>query len=61
MAIHMTKKMTTYPKEIVNSLLVKIGKFVFPIDFVVIEMEEDYDISIILGWPFVSNVHADFS
>ncbi|XP_058757975.1 uncharacterized protein LOC131635337 [Vicia villosa] len=41
------------PYGIVEDVLVKIDKFVFPVDFVILEMPEDEEISIILGRPFL--------
>jgi len=39
----------TYPRGIMENLLVKVGKFIFPIDFVILNMEEVEEIQIILG------------
>ncbi|XP_058766048.1 uncharacterized protein LOC131639583 [Vicia villosa] len=41
------------PYGIVEDVLVKIDKFVFPVDFVILEMPEDEEIAIILGRPFL--------
>ncbi|XP_058725897.1 uncharacterized protein LOC131597204 [Vicia villosa] len=41
------------PYGVVEDVLVKIDKFVFPVDFVVLEMPEDEEIPIILGRPFL--------
>ncbi|XP_058768708.1 uncharacterized protein LOC131642482 [Vicia villosa] len=41
------------PYGIVEDVLVKIHKFVFPVDFVILEMPEDEEIPIILGRPFL--------
>ncbi|GJT14296.1 putative nucleotidyltransferase, ribonuclease H [Tanacetum coccineum] len=38
--------------------MVKIDKFVFPVDFVILDMEEDHRIPIILGRPFLATAHA---
>ncbi|XP_050878530.1 uncharacterized protein LOC127082338 [Lathyrus oleraceus] len=38
---------------IVEDVLVKIDRFVFPVDFVILEMSEDEDIPLILGRPFL--------
>ncbi|XP_050897060.1 uncharacterized protein LOC127103863 [Lathyrus oleraceus] len=46
---HSVKK----PYGIVEYVLVKIDKFVFPVDFVILEMPEDEDIPLILGRPFL--------
>ncbi|GJS52039.1 reverse transcriptase domain-containing protein [Tanacetum coccineum] len=47
-----TKRMTI-PIGIVENMLVKVGKFTFPVDFVILEMEEDSKIPHILGRPFL--------
>ncbi|XP_050878532.1 uncharacterized protein LOC127082339 [Lathyrus oleraceus] len=46
---HSVKK----PYGIVEDVLVKIDKFVFPVDFVILEMLEDEEIPLILGRPFL--------
>ncbi|XP_016162592.1 uncharacterized protein LOC107605278 [Arachis ipaensis] len=38
----------------VENLLVKVGTFIFPTDFVILDMEEDVNASIILGRPFLA-------
>ena len=38
-----------YPICIVDDLLVKVGKFYFPTDLLVLDMEEDISMPIILG------------
>ena len=41
------------PHGIATDVLVRIDKFVFPVDFVVLDMPEDEEIPIILGRPFL--------
>ena len=36
----------------------KIDKFIFPVDFVVLDMEEDMGVPIILGRPFLATGQA---
>ncbi|XP_050878185.1 uncharacterized protein LOC127082002 [Lathyrus oleraceus] len=48
-ADHSVKK----PYGIVEDVLVKIDKFVFPVDFLILEMLEDEEIPLILGRPFL--------
>nr|GEV53697.1 reverse transcriptase domain-containing protein [Tanacetum cinerariifolium] len=36
-----------------ENMLVKVGKFTFPVDFVILEMEEDSKVPLILGRPFL--------
>ena len=43
-----------HPKGILEDVLIKVGKFVFPVDFMVINMEEDKKISLLLGRPFLA-------
>ncbi|GJW55188.1 reverse transcriptase domain-containing protein [Tanacetum coccineum] len=39
-------------------MLVEVGKFTFPADFVILEMEEDSKVPLILGRPFLHTVDA---
>ncbi|GJU92121.1 putative reverse transcriptase domain-containing protein [Tanacetum coccineum] len=47
-----------YPKGIAENVLVGIGKFVFPVDFIILDMPEDIKVPLILGRPFLSTAHA---
>ena len=38
----------------IEDVLVKVAKFIFPVDFIVLEMEEDREIPLILGRPFLA-------
>ena len=38
-----------HPRGIIEDVLVKVDKFIFPADFIVLDMEEDKEIPIILG------------
>ncbi|KAL0438800.1 UNVERIFIED_CONTAM: Retrovirus-related Pol polyprotein from transposon [Sesamum latifolium] len=42
-----------YPRGIIEDVLVKVGKFVIPVDFVVLDMEEDANTPLILDRPFL--------
>nr|GEW67444.1 hypothetical protein [Tanacetum cinerariifolium] len=42
MCIELANKSTQYPMGIAENVIVKIGKFVFPIDFVMLDMEEHF-------------------
>ncbi|CAA0828832.1 Unknown protein, partial [Striga hermonthica] len=56
--LQLADRSITYPKGIVEDVLVKIDKFIFPVDFVVLEMEEDNDVPLILGRPFLATGDA---
>ncbi|XP_071728432.1 uncharacterized protein [Rutidosis leptorrhynchoides] len=43
-----------YPKGIVENILVKVDRFLYPTDCVVMDIKEDLDIPIILGRPFMN-------
>ncbi|PKU72218.1 hypothetical protein MA16_Dca006811 [Dendrobium catenatum] len=43
----------TYPIGVIENVLIKIDKFIFPVDFIVLDMKEDREKSLILGRPFL--------
>ena len=47
-----------HPREVIENVLVKVDKFIFPVDFIVLDMEEDKEIPIILGRPFLATGKA---
>ncbi|GKB41239.1 gag-pol polyprotein [Tanacetum coccineum] len=53
-----TSRTMKYPKGIVENVLVGIGKFVFPIDFIILDMTEDIKVPLILRRPFLSTTRA---
>ncbi|KAL7604989.1 hypothetical protein Lser_V15G15101 [Lactuca serriola] len=58
MTIHMANRSVTHPRGIAEDILVKIGKFIFPIDFVVMDMKEDNNVPIILGCHLLNTARA---
>ena len=53
MTLKLTDQVTKYPYGVVEDVLVKVDKFTFPVDFVVMEMKEDKEVPLILGRPFM--------
>ncbi|XP_019253793.1 PREDICTED: uncharacterized protein LOC109232477 [Nicotiana attenuata] len=49
---------TKRPKGIIENVLVKVDKFIFPVDFIVLETKECSDEPIILGRPFLATGRA---
>ncbi|KAK0587329.1 hypothetical protein LWI29_021066 [Acer saccharum] len=47
-----------YPRGVMEDVLVKVENLYFPIDFVILEMEEDVEIPLLLGRPFLKTVGA---
>ncbi|GKA62034.1 DNA-directed DNA polymerase [Tanacetum coccineum] len=58
MSIQLADRSIKYPIGVCKNLLVKINKFIFPVDFVVLEINEDELVPIILGKPFISTARA---
>ncbi|XP_057755821.1 uncharacterized protein LOC130975003 [Arachis stenosperma] len=54
MALQLADRSFKFPHRIVEDLLVKVGDFIFPADFVVLDMEEGAKTSIILGRLFLA-------
>ncbi|XP_057443925.1 uncharacterized protein LOC130736091 [Lotus japonicus] len=46
------------PYGIIEDVLVRVDKFIFPVDFVILDMEEDTRIPLILGRPFLATGNA---
>ena len=42
------------PEGVIEDLLVKVGKFIFPVDFIILDMEEDSQVLLLLGRPFLA-------
>ncbi|GJY48345.1 hypothetical protein Tco_0438301 [Tanacetum coccineum] len=51
-------KTIKHPRGIAKNVLVRIGKFILPIDFIILDIPEDDDVPLILGRPFLSTAHA---
>ncbi|GJT61898.1 mitochondrial proton/calcium exchanger protein-like protein isoform X1 [Tanacetum coccineum] len=58
LTVELADRTVKYPKRIAENVLVGIGKFVFPIDFIILDMPEDIKVPLILGRPFLSTAHA---
>ena len=48
----------TYPEGKIEDVLVKVDKFIFPADFIVLDYEADRDVPIILGRPVIATGRA---
>ncbi|XP_062080890.1 uncharacterized protein LOC133785687 [Humulus lupulus] len=47
-----------HPRGVIEDVLVKVDKFIFPADFIVLDMKEDTTVPIILGRPFLATEQA---
>ena len=54
MPLQMADRSMAQPEGILENVLVKVGKFIFSIDFVLIYIENDKQIPFLLGKPFLA-------
>ncbi|CAH9088199.1 unnamed protein product [Cuscuta epithymum] len=55
MCIQLADRSVKYPKGIIEDVLVKVDKFIIPVDFVILDMNRDREVPLILGRPFLAN------
>ncbi|XP_070049891.1 uncharacterized protein [Nicotiana tomentosiformis] len=58
MRLQMEDRTMKRPLVIIDDVLVRVDKFILPADFVILDCEVDYDVSIILGRPFLATGKA---
>ena len=58
MNLQMADGTLAQPEHILEDVLIKVGKFIFPTDFVVIDIEEYKQVPPLLGRPFLSTEAA---
>ncbi|GKA14120.1 mitochondrial proton/calcium exchanger protein-like protein isoform X1, partial [Tanacetum coccineum] len=58
LTVELAVRTVKYPKGIVENVLVGIGKFTFPIDFIILDMPEDIKDPLILERPFLSTART---
>ncbi|GJS67168.1 putative reverse transcriptase domain-containing protein [Tanacetum coccineum] len=58
LTIELANRTMKYPKGIAENIPVGIGKFTFPVDFIILDMPEDIKVPLILERPFLSTARA---
>nr|GEX85894.1 reverse transcriptase domain-containing protein [Tanacetum cinerariifolium] len=58
MVLELADRTISKPTDIAENVFVKVGKFYFPADFVVLDFIADSRVPLILGRPFMSTAHA---
>jgi hypothetical protein len=58
MQLSLADRSITYPYGILQDVLVRCAEFVFPADFVILDMEENSEVPILLGRPFLATGRA---
>ncbi|KAH9657995.1 hypothetical protein KPL70_023310 [Citrus sinensis] len=53
MTLQLADRSHAYPEGKIEDVLVKVDKFIFLVDFIVLDFEADKEVSIILGRPFL--------
>ncbi|XP_019225302.1 PREDICTED: uncharacterized protein LOC109206891 [Nicotiana attenuata] len=57
-SLQLADQTTIIPEGIIENILVRIDKFIFPVDFIIIDMEENKEVPLILGRPFLCTDRA---
>ncbi|XP_073138625.1 uncharacterized protein [Henckelia pumila] len=58
LSLKLVDRSMKYPRGIVKNVLVKVDKLIFPIDFIIFDMDDDYEVPLILGRPFIATSRA---
>nr|GFC21122.1 reverse transcriptase domain-containing protein [Tanacetum cinerariifolium] len=58
MVLELADRTISKPTGVAENVFVKVGKFYFPADFVILDFVADPRVSLILGRPFLSIAHA---
>nr|GFA92015.1 reverse transcriptase domain-containing protein [Tanacetum cinerariifolium] len=58
MVLELADRTISKPTGVVENVFVKVGKFYFPADFVILDFVADPRVPLILGRPFLSTAHA---
>ncbi|GJS75776.1 reverse transcriptase domain-containing protein [Tanacetum coccineum] len=58
MSIRLANYTYQYPMGIAENMLVQVGKFLFPVNFIILQIEEDEKVPLILGRPFMHTADA---
>ena len=56
MTLQMEDRTMAQPEGVLEDVLIKVGKFIFTVDFVVMNMEEDIKVTLLIGRPFLAIV-----
>ncbi|XP_075504399.1 uncharacterized protein LOC142541828 [Primulina tabacum] len=54
MSLQLADRSIKYQRPVIEDVLVKVEKFIFPVDFMVLDMEDDLEMPFILGRSFLA-------
>ena len=52
--LQMADQTMAKPEGVIEDVLVKVAKFIFPVHFIILDMEEDSQVPLLLGRPFLT-------
>ncbi|GJR48819.1 DNA-directed DNA polymerase [Tanacetum coccineum] len=58
MSLELADRSIQYPRGIIENVIIKVDKFILPIDFVILDMPKDSRVPIILERPFLATSRA---
>ena len=58
MLLLMVDRTVKRPIGVLHDVLVKVESFIFPVDFVILDCEVDFEVPIIIGRPFLATGRA---
>ncbi|XP_061341668.1 uncharacterized protein LOC133287988 [Gastrolobium bilobum] len=58
LSLQLTDRSIKKPEGVVEDVLVKVNDYIFPVDFVVLDMKEDSKVPLILGRPFLATTRV---
>jgi len=58
MTLELVDRSIKYAYGVIKDVFVQVDKFIFPIDFVVMDMEEDREVPLILGSHFMKTARV---
>ncbi|XP_019455058.1 PREDICTED: uncharacterized protein LOC109356176 [Lupinus angustifolius] len=59
MTLQLADRSMKFPYGVAKDVLVKVDKLVFPVDFVIMDIEEDAEVPLILGRPFMKTTRVN--
>jgi len=54
MTLQLADRSITRPHGVIGDVTIRVKHMIFPADFVVMDVEEDHEVPVILGRPFMS-------
>ena len=57
-SLQLADRLVKYSLGILENMLVRVNKFIILVDFIILDMDEDIEVPIILGRPFLATTEA---